>query len=148
MLRRIGIIGDWLRHRARLRGNQSHAWGRRGEDLAHRYLQSHGYIIIGRNWRTRTGSAELDIIAADGDTIVFVEVKTRATRMFGAPQDAVDEGKRRHVFHAATEYLHTIDASFDRARFDIVSVLFEEGESVAHYRDAIAKPVYPYRRAS
>jgi putative endonuclease len=139
------MMGDWLRHRARLRlGNDAHAWGRRGEDLAHRYLQACGYIVIGRNWRTRSGSAEVDIIAADGDTIVFVEVKTRATEAWGTPDQAVDEAKRRHMMRAAAEYLRLIDADFSRARFDIVSVLFGDGESVVHHRDAIPKPSYQY----
>jgi putative endonuclease len=145
VLRRIGILADWLRHRVRLRhANKAHAWGRRGEDLAHRYLQACGYVIIGRNWRTKNGSAEVDIIAAEGDTIVFVEVKTRATDLFGAPEEAVDEVKRRHMMRAASEYLRVIDADFDRARFDIVSVLFADGERVTHYRDAIPKPAYQY----
>jgi putative endonuclease len=145
VLRQIGTIGDWLRHRARLRaGNRAHAWGRRGEDLAQRYLQACGYTILGRNWRTKNGSAEVDIIAADGDTIVFVEVKTRATDEFGAPEHAVDEAKRRHMMRAAVEYLHLTEKDLDRARFDIVSVLFGDGESVVHYRDAIPKPVYRY----
>jgi putative endonuclease len=134
-------MADWLRHRARLRhGNEAHAWGRRGEDLAHRYLQSCGYRIVARNWRTRNGSGEVDIVALDGDTIVFVEVKTRATDVFGAPEDAVDEAKRRHLFRAASEYLKVADADMSRARFDIVSVLFDRAESVVHHRDAIAKP--------
>lgn len=149
MLRRIGLLSDWLRHRARLKtGNPAHAWGRRGEDLAHRYLQACGYTIIGRNWRTKSGSAEVDIIAADGDTIVFVEVKTRATDQFGAPEEAVDEVKRRHILLAASEYLRIADIAVERARLDIVSVLFGDGDSVVHHRDAIAKAALPYWKSS
>ena len=145
LLGRIGAALDRLRHRARLRhGNEAHAWGRRGEDLAHRFLQTLGYRIIARNWRTRNGSAELDLVALDGDIIVFVEVKARAAESFVAPEEAVDELKRRHLFRAAGEFLRLIDTDPENARFDIVSILFGESESVVHYRDAIAKPLYQY----
>jgi putative endonuclease len=144
LLRWIGRKADALRHRGwLLRGNVAHAWGKRGEDLAHRYLQAQGLIVIGRNYRTRSGTAEVDLIVADGDTIVFVEVKTRATDKFGAPDEAVDREKRRHIVRAATEYLRRIDKDFGCARFDIVNVLFGEAERVEHLRDAF-KPEYHY----
>jgi putative endonuclease len=125
-----------MRHRARLRGNTAHAWGRRGEDLAHRYLQSQGLIIIGRNYRSRGGSAEVDIIAREGDTVVFVEVKTRATDRFGAPEEAVDREKRVKIIRAAADYLFRTEWDRDRIRFDIVSVLFGEVQRIEHIRGA------------
>ena len=128
---------DALRHRVRLRsGNAALAWGKRGEDLAHRYLQNSGYFIVARNYRTRTGSAECDLIATRGDSVVFVEVKTRATDRYGAPELAVDRDKRQHVVRAAAEYLFRTEGSWSRARFDIISVLFADGERVEHLIDA------------
>jgi putative endonuclease len=133
-----------LRHRLRLRhGNTAHAWGKRGEDLAHRYLQARGLTIISRNYRTRSGSAEVDLIAADGDVLVFVEVKTRESDRFGSPDEAVDREKRRHIVRAANDYLRRLDKGFECARFDIVSVLFGETERVEHIRDAF-KPEHQY----
>jgi putative endonuclease len=108
--------------------------------LAHRFLQSCGYRILARNWRTRSGSAEVDIIALDGETIVFVEVKTRATDFFGAPEDAVDTTKRRHLMRAASEFLRVMDKDPIHSRFDIVSILFAASESIVHHPDAFAWP--------
>lgn len=139
MLRWLYRMGDRLRHRVRLRTNTAHAWGKRGEDLAHRYLQRQGYTIIGRNYRTRGGTAEVDLIARDGDTVVFVEVKTRATDRFGAPDEAVDRAKREKIVRAAAEFLYRTECDRDRIRFDIVSVLFDDGERIEHIRAAFSK---------
>ena len=128
---------DWMRHRARLRRwNTAHAWGRRGEDLAHRFLQQKGYIVVARNLRLRGAHNELDIVARDGETIVFVEVKTRASDDFGTPDEAVDAEKREHLVRAASAYLHAAGAKWEQARFDIVSVLFEGTTRIEHIRDA------------
>src|SRR5262245_9963474 len=97
---------DRLRHSARLRRWQAdHAWGRRGEDVAHRYLRSIGFTIVARNYRTRTGSAEADLVGWDEATLVFVEVKSRASEAHGSPEQAVDAEKRRRLMRAASEYI-------------------------------------------
>jgi putative endonuclease len=62
-----------------------HDHGRIGEDLAHRYLRRRGYTVIARNYRTRSGSGEIDIVAWNGPTLVFIEVKTRQTDEYGSP---------------------------------------------------------------
>ena len=139
MLRWLYRIADGIRHRARLRGNTAHAWGKRGEDLAHRYLQQQGFLIIGRNYRSRGGSAEIDLIAREGDTVVFVEVKTRATDRFGAPEEAVDRAKRAKILRAAWDYLFRTEWDRDRVRFDIVSVLFGEMQRIEHIRGAFTR---------
>jgi putative endonuclease len=134
-------VTDWLRHRARLRRwNTAHAWGRRGEDLAHRFLQRAGYTIVARNLRLRGAQIELDLVAHDGATIVFVEVKTRASDEFGTPDQAVDHEKREHLIRAASAYLRAAEASWSRARFDIVTVTFEGGVRIGHIRDAFSRP--------
>ena len=120
---------DGVRHRRRLRsGNQAHAMGRRGEDLAHRHLQTLGYVVVARNYRTPSGSAEIDLVAWDRDILVFVEVKTRATDEFGSPDRAVDQRKRRHILQAADDYQHRAVTQTTKTRFDVVSVVLREGE--------------------
>lgn len=131
---------DSLRHTARLkRWPAAHAWGRRGEDLAHRYLRRRGYVVIARNWRTRSGQAEIDLIARKGEALVFVEVKTRETAEYGAPDEAVDREKRRHILRAAAEYLKRADLTWDHARFDVISVLSGPPASIAHIEDAFSR---------
>lgn len=94
--------------------------GREGEALAANFLQQKGYEIIDRNWRY--GPKEIDIVARDGDTMVFVEVKTRSTLAFELPQEAVTKKKMKNLVEAADAYLiqHNIDLE---SRFDIVAVL-------------------------
>ena len=141
MLRWLYRAADRLRHRARLRsGNPAHAWGKRGEDLAHRYLQSQGHVVVARNYRTRGGTAEIDLVTEDAGTLVFVEVKTRGTDRFGAPEEAVDTEKRRRIVRGASHYLVHTDQNGEHVRFDIVTVLFGERERVEHIRDAFTWP--------
>ena len=98
--------------------------GRRGEEVAERYLVSLGYRILERRYRTRT--AEIDMIAEDGDTLVFVEVKTRSSLAFGRPAEAVDGRKRARIAGAATVYLARRGAAARSCRFDVVEVLEAE----------------------
>lgn len=114
---------DALRHAARLRRwHPHHAFGRRGEDLAHRLLRRHGYTIVARNYRTNTGSGEVDLVAWDRETLVFVEVKSRRTDEFGAPESAIDLDKRTRLLRAARNYALRANVGWDRVRFDVVAV--------------------------
>jgi putative endonuclease len=99
--------------------------GRIGEDLAHRYLRRQGCIVVARNYRTRSGSGEIDLVAWDGPRLAFVEVKTRASAEFGAPESAVDPEKRDRVLRAARDYARRANVPWDKARFDVVSVVLE-----------------------
>jgi putative endonuclease len=99
--------------------------GRRGEALAEAFLKRKGYSILERNWEGKSG--ELDIIAMDKKTIVFVEVKTRATEKFGAPVEAVDKHKQEHIIRVATEYLQKNKKSESPARFDVISIRIKAG---------------------
>ncbi|TAM73583.1 YraN family protein [bacterium] len=94
--------------------------GREGERLAAEHLAARGFRIVARNVRLGRGG-EIDIIAKDGATIVFVEVKTRASRRFGAPLSAVDARKRARLRRLAEEWLQTA-APNSYARFDVVTV--------------------------
>ena len=101
--------------------------GKEGEDLAVEYLCGRGYRIIARNFRTRFG--EIDIIAADGPTVCFIEVKTRQQLRYGAPEDAVQRHKQRHMVKAALYFLkarHLLDAP---SRFDVVSIAITGGKA-------------------
>ena len=96
------------------------AVGKTGEDLACRELERRGYTIVARRWRQRMG--EIDIIARDGDTLVFVEVKARDGRAFGAPAEAVSPVKQRRIAQLASWYVARHGAADRRCRFDVVSV--------------------------
>ncbi|HYI94355.1 MAG TPA: YraN family protein [Bryobacteraceae bacterium] len=136
-MRLIWRLSDWFRHKARLRrGDPRHAWGARGEDLAHRFLQKLGYIVVARNWRAEDGSGELDLVAWDGSTLVVVEVKTRASIEFGLPEEAVDHEKRYRLSRTAARYTRESDVPASRVRFDIVSVVLGAKPEIGHIRDA------------
>jgi putative endonuclease len=96
-------------------------FGEQGEALAIRRLKKVGYKIIETNYRTRLG--EIDIIAKDKDTLVFVEVKTRASVHFGSPKLAVTPKKQKKISMVALYYLKTTDQSSAKARFDVVTVI-------------------------
>jgi len=96
-----------------------------GENLACEALQRRGYAIIARRYRTRVG--EIDIVAADGDTIVFVEVKARRDIRCGAPAEAVTWWKQRRIITMARFYLATHRCQHRPARFDVVTVLAPRG---------------------
>ena len=100
--------------------NRHQQFGRLGEDLAVRFLQQKGYRIIATNHRTPFG--EIDIIAEDRDTLVFVEVKSRRSDAFGSPAAAVDRRKQRKISMSALFYLKSVKKIGVRSRFDVVSI--------------------------
>lgn len=100
--------------------------GQTGEELAAAYLQRAGYKILVRNYRQKCG--EIDIIANDKGTLVFVEVKTRNNMSFGSPFSAVTEKKQRQIGRVAQDYLSRHNL-FDRAaRFDVISILMDRDQ--------------------
>jgi putative endonuclease len=99
--------------------------GRRGEEAAGRYLVAAGYRILERRYRTR--AAEIDFIAEDGETLAFVEVKTRSSLSFGRPCEAVDGRKRGRIALAASIYLARLGTADRACRFDVVEVLESGG---------------------
>jgi putative endonuclease len=94
--------------------------GRAGEDIASRHLQRAGLVVLARNFRCRSG--EVDIVAQDEDTTVFVEVKERHGRSHGEGFEAVTFGKRRRLIRAARTYAASRGLSERPIRFDVVSV--------------------------
>lgn len=101
--------------------------GRRGEEEAYFYLRKNGYVIIARNYRSPRSRSELDLVGWDGDTLCFIEVKTRTTRAVQPAEAAVDAEKQRDLAHIAREFLRKMDGN-PAYRFDIVSVYLESGQ--------------------
>lgn len=99
--------------------------GRQGEERAEALLKKRGYRIIERNYRSRYG--EIDLVAMDGETIVFVEVKTRTSDAFGSPKCGVDSRKQRHMTLASNAYLIERGISDAYLRFDVVSLEVKNG---------------------
>ena len=97
-----------------------------GEDLAFRRIKAMGYRKILRNYRCALG--EIDLIAMDGDTLVFVEIKTRKGRSMGYAKEAVNARKQRQLSKVALAYMKSNDCCHMRARFDVVAVCLGRGE--------------------
>ena len=113
-------ISRWWR---RLR--QPESLDRRGERAAARFLRRRGYKIVAR--RYRIGRGDLDIVAVDGRTVVFVEVKTRQSDLAGHPSEAVDAEKQRRLTRLALVYLKRNGLLECAARFDVVAVVWPPG---------------------
>ena len=99
-----------------------------GEDLAEKYLQEKGYVIVRKNFRTRLGEIDIIAISPDKKFLCFVEVKTRKQILFGEPIEAVDEKKARKIFSVAEEFLSShhriqdLEVKNLDIRFDVISV--------------------------
>lgn len=99
--------------------------GKRGEDLACAELEKRGYVIVDRRFRTRCG--ELDIVARDGGVLVFIEVRARSGSNFGTPFESVTWKKRQRLSQMAASYLCAKRLAGAACRFDVVSVLEQQG---------------------
>ncbi len=114
--------------------------GRIGEQWCVEFLKKKGYKIVERNFRCRYG--EIDVVARDGDTLVFIEVKTRRSRGFGLPKDSLDARKKRRIITASMNFLRkaaVVDPSLQECpvRFDVVGIeLGQGGYAVEHIQNA------------
>jgi putative endonuclease len=109
--------------------------GKKGEEHALRFLKKKGYRIIEKNYVCKMG--EMDIIGKEKDTLVFIEVKTRASTEFGPPQLAVHSSKQRQLSKVALNYLNEKRLNDVKARFDVVAILLgQKGEEIELIRDA------------
>ncbi len=139
MLIKLFEFADLLRHHGRKRHmNEDHALGRRGEDIAQRFLQRAGMVIVDRNYRMASGGGEVDLIGWEGDTLVFVEVKSRKTEEYGAPDRAIGPQKQSSLIRAAREYARHAEVPWERVRFDVVNVVFVAPPAVTQFRDVLA----------
>ncbi|HEY6564088.1 MAG TPA: YraN family protein [Pirellulaceae bacterium] len=115
--------------------------GRRGELAAVAYLKSSGWTVVEHGSRTRF--SELDIVAADRRTVVFVEVKTRTSAAAGLPIEAVDLAKQRRLARAALAYLKRHELLEQQCRFDVIAIEWPPGSttpSIHHIRNAFEPP--------
>ncbi|MDR3110169.1 MAG: YraN family protein [Planctomycetaceae bacterium] len=110
--------------------------GRAGEKAAATFLRKLGCRIIARNVLLDGG--EIDIVALDGDWLVFVEVKTRSSRQFGLPQDAVTKGKRKRMIRLANQFIQQNNYESNSIRFDIIAITWRKGEKpkIEHLKNA------------
>lgn len=104
--------------------------GQTGEEMALKHIKGLGYQVLEQNWRF--GREEIDIIAKDGDMLVIVEVKTRATAWFGEPEFAVTRSKQRTLIRAAEAYIIKNDLDVE-TRFDIISVIITPTQKTVHH---------------
>ncbi len=110
--------------------------GRQGEDLAATYLANKGYKILRRNWFCPTG--ELDLIAEDGNTLVFVEVRTRRGDRFGSAEESVTPAKQARLIELAQTYLQEAAVPPQPWRIDVVAVQLERGlPTIRHIENAV-----------
>ena len=106
--------------------------GKIGEDKAVEYLTRKGYAIVVRNYRFEHG--EIDLVARDGEELVFVEVKSRHSMLFGNPEDAVSVHKRRQLRKTAEGYLFEHDIENVPCRFDVIAIQYSGDDyEVRHY---------------
>jgi putative endonuclease len=142
----MGRPSDWLRalwRRVPL-ARRRRSLGQRGEAAAEKYLKRQGYKIVARGDRSLLG--ELDLVAVDGRTVVFVEVKARESQDFGNPAEAVDAEKQRRLTRLALAFLKRHGLLEYPARFDIVAVTWPEGSrqpAIEHVRDAFPAVGFP-----
>ena len=110
--------------------------GDKGERVAVRFLKKQGYRIVARKSRSRIG--ELDVVAVDGECIVFVEVKTRSSHVAGQPVEAVTAAKQHQLTRAALAWLKSRGLLERRARFDVIAITWGDGRDpeIQHFRNA------------
>ena len=116
-----------MEKRGRIKG------GKKGEEIAFSYLQSLGYQILEKNFRRQR--KEIDIIALDGNELVFVEVKAGKSKEFGEPELRVDNRKQKNLIAVAQAYLAESKIDFESCRFDVLGVNLISGK-VTHYKSA------------
>ena len=112
--------------------------GRLGEKLAGRFLRDQGYQILTTNYRCPQG--EVDIVAKDGEEVVFVEVRTRRSQGFGTPQESLTRPKMRRLVATCQDYLQGYGGADTNWRIDLVSVRLDQGnrvEDIDHLRHAV-----------
>ena len=113
-----------------------HKIGKIGEDIAIKYLEDIGYIIIERNFFAIQG--EIDIIAKDGQELVFIEVKTRTNKKFGMPVDAVNKTKQKHFVRTVKYYLYLKKLENNFVRLDVIEVYInKEKYEINHIKQII-----------
>ena len=114
--------------------NYKKDFGKKGEEIASKYLNNNGYEVIKQNFRCKLG--EIDLIAIKNNTIIFVEVKTRSSTKFGTAEQAVDSKKKRHILRTSQVFLTKNELNNCNLRFDVISV-YMNGDiyKIEHFKD-------------
>lgn len=99
--------------------------GKLAEELAAKHLEKHGLKLLTRNFRCPLG--EIDLVAQDNKTIVFVEVRSRSTASYGSPQESVARTKQKRLTRLARWYLKQYDLEKQPARFDVIAIIWQSG---------------------
>lgn len=115
--------------------------GNRGEKIAAKFLRKQGYRIIEKNYHSRLG--EIDIVAKENESIVFVEVKTRCSTDFGLPEEALSYDKRRRLSKLALGYLAHRRIKDTNCRFDVVSILMDNNRANKVKHIKLIKNAFP-----
>jgi putative endonuclease len=124
----IGTIDRWTARRRDLASQAPHLQlGLRGEEAAFFYLRRLGFTVVARRWCSHRYAGDLDLVAWEGGTLCFVEVKTRSSHDVAAAEAAVDEHKRKTLRRIARHYLRQIRPE-PPVRFDVLSIYFENGQ--------------------
>ncbi len=111
-----------------------HETGKKGEEMARKFLENANYDILETNWRSN--HQEIDIIAKQNETLAIVEVKTRKTNYFGEPEEFVTRNKQKLLIKAANDYIIKNDLDLE-VRFDIISILYSGSNyKIYHIEDA------------
>jgi putative endonuclease len=135
ILRRLrSWYAAWIQKWSGVEGSGNRGLGARGERTAARFLRRKGYRMLLRGFQTPQG--EIDLIARDGDTLVFVEVKSRRV---GEPAEAVTPEKQRRITRAALQFLKRHGLLEQRCRFDVVTIVWGDGRQkpiIQHFPDA------------
>lgn len=112
--------------------------GKIGESIATDYLITNSYKVLARNWRTTT--EEIDILAQKDSFLVVIEVKTRTSKKYGNPEEAVNYSKQKRLVEAADKYIRKFDIQLE-TRFDIISIVILNDE---HFLNHITNAFSPF----
>jgi putative endonuclease len=125
MLEGFVHVSDYLTARFGMERAAHLELGRRGEEAAYFYLRQCGYTVVARDWRSGKVRGDLDLVGWEGDTLCFIEVKTRGNRKVATAESAVDHDKTQVLRRIARQYLLALPDTPDQVRFDVLSIYYE-----------------------
>ena len=115
---------------------ERHEIGKIGENIAVTYLLQNGYIILERNFECKQG--EIDIIAKHKNEIIFIEVKTRSSALYGLPKESVNNIKKKHIYKSAEYYVYKNNLENEPIRIDVIEIYKKQGKfKLLHIQNAI-----------
>lgn len=133
-------LDQWRARLAERAHTPAHGVGLRAEDLAHRYLEQRGYVIVDRNWFDPASLSEIDLVARHEDELVFVEVKARTSDERVVPESAMNAVKQAALRRGVHAYARRAGIPPERVRFDLLTVVFTDPPKVVLYPGAAIRP--------